>query len=289
MKKFTLSLVLMGLAIVCLKAQTFTDEKTLSFDAAPIDLVRLHNKNGKVTVKGTNGNEVILKVKRKLSSSSTSKLESAKTGIYFDSTIEDGTLIFFIQTPDYRLEINENGQAHYTNRSGNWNSSDNVFYKVKAEFTIELLIPSTTPLIASTHENNLIISGMKADLLAHNHHGKLDLKNIGGNVEAHTHHGNIDIDYSKNPTKDANFTTHHGSIQLQLQPNFAADVIMSSKHGNFFTDFNYEAMPMKINSKREKNHKGTKYKLGGGSAIRIGNGGPELNFKTYHGSIYLLK
>lgn len=289
MKKFTLSFVLIGLAIVCLNAQTFTDEKTLSFDATQLDLVRLHNKHGKVTVKGTTGNKVILKVKRKLSSSSARKLESAKTAIYFDSSLEDGVLILFIQTPDYRLEINENGQAHYNNRNNNWDSSNNVFYKVKAEFTVELQIPSTTPLIASTHKNDLSISGMKADLLAHNHHGKLDLKNIGGNVEAHTHHGNINIDYSKNPTKDANFTTHHGSIKLQLQSNFSADVTMSSKHGDFFTEFDYEAMPMKISSKKERNHKGTKYKLGGGSAIRIGDGGPELNFKTYHGSIYLLK
>lgn len=287
MKKITLSTMLWASLLLCLNAQTFKDEKTYTFDVANLDLLRVHNKYGAVKVTGTNGNKAVLTVKRSIKSNNNKQLAEAKEKIYLDSTYLDGELMFFVQMPNYRLEIDENGRAHYQSDHNSWNNNQQSFYKNKFELTIELTVPKATQLYISTHHKDLFIQDINADVLAQNHHGHIRLASIGGNVQAHTHHGKIEVGLTKVPTRDAYFDTHHGNISVTFPQNLAAEVALSTRHGQFYTDFDYKekSMPLKISNGK----KGTKYKIGGGTGISIGNGGPKLTFETYHGSIYLLK
>jgi len=273
--------------LLCLNAQTFNDQKTFTFDVSKLDLIRVHNKYGAVKVTGTNGNKAVLTVKRSLKSNNNKRLAEAKEKIYLDSTSLDGELMFFVQMPNYRLEIDENGRVNYQSDHNYWNGNQTVFHENRFEMTIELKVPKTTPLYISTHKKDLLIQGINADVLAQNHHGHIKLASIGGNVQAHTHHGKIEVGLTKVPTRDAFFDTHHGSIWVTFPPSLSAEVALSTRHGKFYTDFDYreKAMPLKISNGK----KGTKYKIGGGTGISIGNGGPKLTFETYHGSIYLLK
>ncbi len=272
--------------LLCLNAQTFNDEKTFTFDVSNLDLLRIHNKYGAVKVTGTNGNKAILKVKRSLKSKNNKQLAEAKEKIYLDSAYLDGALMFFVQMPRYRLEIDENGRAHYQSEYNSWNNNQKVFYENKFELTIELKVPKATQLYISTHHKDLFIQDISADVLAQNHHGQIKLVAISGNVQAHTHHGKIEVGLTKAPTRDAYFDTHHGNISVTFPPNLSADVQLSTRHGQFYTDFDYQEKPMSLKVSNGK--KGTKYKIGGGTGISIGNGGPKLTFETYHGSIYLL-
>ena len=241
----------------------------------------------RVKVKGTEGNKATLKIKRYFKSANARKVEAAKKEIYLDSTNLDGVLLFFVQHPDYRFSIDEDGYASYHNSSGNWNHTKNRFYEVKIDFTIELSVPKTTNLNISTHQKNLTISNINADVVSQNHHGHIELNAIGGNVQAHTHHGEIEASLTKAPTKDAVFDTHHGNIEISFPNNLSADISLKTKHGNFYTEFDYQPMARPISYNKHK--KGTKYKIEAGTNIRINKGGPKLCFETYHGNIYLLK
>lgn len=289
MKKFNLSILLWAITLMCLNAQSFSDEKTFTFDVDDLELLRLHNKDGQVTVKSTSSNRATLRVKRTIKSANQQKLEAAKTAIFLDSVHLDGELMFYVKSPDYQLEINDNGRAYYNSYQGNWNYKKQAFYKVKTTFTIELEVPQQTALYVSTHREELTIQNINADVLAQNHHGSIRLAKIGGNVQAHTHHGDIKASLTKAPTRDADFDTHHGDIALTFPANLSADVQLKTRHGQFYTDFDYQAQAMPISLVKSKSKKGTKYKIGSGTNVRIGKGGPKLNFETYHGSVYLLK
>jgi len=273
--------------LLCLNAQTSNDEKTFTFDVSQLDLLRIHNKYGTVKVTGTNSNKAVLTVKRRLKSNNNKRLAAAREEIFLDSTSFDGELMFFVQMPNYRLRIDENGRANYQNNQDSWNNHQKVFFESSVEMTIELKVPKSTQLYISTHKKDLYIQDINADVLAQNHHGDIKLASIGGNVQAHTHHGTIEVGLTKPPTRDAYFDTHHGNISVTFPQNLSAEVQLSTRHGQFYTDFDYKekSLPLKINNGK----KGTKYKVGGGTGISIGNGGPKLTFETYHGSIYLLK
>lgn len=287
MKKFNLSILLWAVTLMCLHAQSFSDEKSYTFDVSQLELLRVHNKDGQVKVKGTTGSRATLRVKRTIKSANSQKLAAAKTEIYLDSVNLDGELMFFIQSPDYQLEINEDGRAYYNSYQNNWNDKRQKFHQVKTTFTIELEVPEQTVLYMSTHREDLTVQNIKADVLAENHHGSLYLEKIGGNVQASTHHGDIQLSLTKVPTRDAIFDTHHGNIKVNFPDNLAANIELKTRHGEFYTDFDYQAQAMPVSLNTSK--KGTKYKIGSGTHISIGQGGPKLHFETYHGSIYLLK
>lgn len=285
MKNFIISILLIGSISQILAAQSFTDEQTFTFDVNNLEALRLHNKYGAVKVTGTSGRKAVLKVKRTIETASRAQLNKAKEEIYLDSIYSEGTLIFFMHHPDYRLEINENGGAHYNSKQENWNRPK-IHYQQKVEMEIELQVPSFVPLFVSTHHKDLSVKNINADVLVQNHHGEIRLQAIGGNVNAHTHHGKIKASMTKAPTKDTNFDTHHGDIEVTYPRNLSADFSLKTKHGNFFTDFDYKLASLPTSLSNSK--KGTKYKVEGGTNLQIGNGGPKLSLKTYHGSIYIL-
>ncbi len=286
MKNIIISLLLLSCISQTLTAQSFSDEQTFTFDVNNLDALRLHNKYGEVKVTGTSGRKATLTVKRRIESASRTQLNKAKEEIYLDSIFSEGTLIFFVRHPDYRLEINENGEAHYNSKQENWNQHK-VHYQQKFEMEIELQVPNFVPLFVSTHKEDLSVTNINADVLAQNHHGEINLQAIGGNVSAYTHHGKIRASMTQTPTRDTNFSTHHGDIEVTYPRDLSGDFSLKTKHGNFYTDFDYEASSLPTSLSKSK--KGTKYKVEGGTNLRIGNGGPKLDLKTYHGSIYILK
>lgn len=287
MKKINLSILLWAGMVCLLNAQSFSNEKSFTFDANGLSLLHVHNKYGNVQVKGTNGSKAVLKVKRTIKASTNSLLTKVKADTYLDSTCNNGELVFFVEMPDYHLEIEGDGQAHYSSDydgSIQWNK---VNRKAKVEMEIELSVPKNTPLYISTHHKNVTIADINADVWAQNHHGSIKLAAINGNVQANTHHGKIEVGMTKVPDKDAIFDTHHGKIEVTFPPELSADFQLKTRHGSFYTDFDYQAVAMP--AKLTKGKKGTKYKVANGTNIRIGNGGPKISMETYHGSIYLLK
>lgn len=268
--------------------QQFEDSKTFQFDVSQLTMLRIHNMNGEVNVTATSGRQATMKVTRTLSAATSEKLETAKKEVYWDSLLTDGELIFFMQSPDYELRADDEGNLWYNSCChDDWNKNRLKYRKLKYNFDVELKVPANTPLYATTHRSEMSISGLSGGVIAKNHHKSIQMDNISGNVKARTHHGDITISLNANPTEDSSFKTHHGDIKIYFQRPLSADVNLSSRHGDFFTDFDWQPQPMKTSVKSDG--KGTVYKIGGGTSVRIGNGGPELSFKTWHGDVHLLE
>ena len=187
--------------------------------------------------------------------------------------------------PDLNFEIDESGFGYYNSCCDRKNNRKQV--KVKYEFEIELLIPRQLELHVSTHRKTLKIQEIEGKLVAKNHHDDLFAENLGGIVKLKTHHGDIKAFFIRNPTGSCSYSTHHGNITVGFPAELRADVYLKSHHGDFFTDFDWTSQPVAV--VKNKSQKGTKYIVNARTAIQIGGGGPQHEFRTWHGDIFLVK
>ncbi|MBX2815348.1 MAG: hypothetical protein KTR24_05110 [Saprospiraceae bacterium] len=277
------------LLILCLVtgwvgAQQFSDNETLRIDLDGIEHVGLYNHRGNVKVIGSNSNQAVVTYKRTLRSASSRKLEEAKEEIKFLSERDGNRLLLFMEAPDLKFQISPDGRGHY--RSPNWNEW-NDRYQVDFEFEIVLEIPAQMNLDVSNHHSALEVSGVRGTLHASNHHKDLLIEGAGSMVKAHSHHGDVTVTHASNPTKESDYQTHHGDIRVSYRSGLGAEAKMHTHHGSLYSDFDWTASPQKVSSSKSK--RGTKYKIGKDTVVKIGSGGPTLNFDTHHGHIYLVR
>ena len=280
-----LLILLMACIVLHVGGQTANDDQVFTINTAGLQSFHLHNMNGPVTVHGIEGNVATLKVRRKLKSFSAGRLEEARTSITFDSITVGKNVYFFMKHPDKDFEIDENGYGHYNSCCNQRIDKNQV--KVKYEFEIDVQVPKQLALHVSTHRKALKIRGINGDLFAKAHHNNLFADDLGGNVQLKAHHGDIKASFVRNPTAACSYSTHHGDISIEFREALAANVFLKSHHGDFFTDFDWTTQPVAVVENELKN--GTRYVVNAKTSIRIGGGGPDQEFKTWHGDIYLLK
>ncbi len=265
--------------------QSHTDKQEYTIDTNGLEAFHLYNRDGNVKVKGINGQVATMKVTRKLTTSSSSRLEEAKTEIKMESVKEENSVYYFIQSNEHTFRIDENGIGYYNSCcNSDWRDDRR---EIDYEFTIELEIPKSMNLYVATHREDLEIENFDGKLYARNHHDDLTAKNLGGVVSLRTHHGDITASFTKNPSDDCFYKTHHGDIKISYQDGFSSVAYFQSHHGSFFTDFDWSPETVPVVKTNLKN--GTRYKMSNRTAVKIGSGGPEQDFKTWHGDIYLLR
>lgn len=226
-------------------AQEFMDNKTMEFSADGLQQIHLLNHRGKVKITGSDRNDVVLQVHRKLKSASQERLDEAIEEIYFDSVLEDGHLYLYVHHPDRVFQINLEGEGEYESR--NWtNRSNKDHFQIMDEFDLELAMPARLALQAVNHEELLEIHGVRGELKVRNHHDDLLVRGAGANIDAASHHGDVKIDFVKNPSNYLNAKSHHGDIRVSLLRPLSAEVSLKSHHGSFFTAFDWVPMPLQV-------------------------------------------
>ena len=79
----------------------------------------------------------------------------------------------------------------------------------------------------------------------------------------------------------------NGEIEASFRPNLSADVRVKTLNGGAYTDFDASLLPTTA-AAQQLNGKFI-YRAGKSTGIRIGAGGPEINFKTLNGDIRIVK
>lgn len=265
-------------------AQEYQDHKIMNFSRENIDKIHLHNYRGMVSIQGADTDQITLEVERNLKTASEERLEDGKDSIYYESMLVNGDLFLFIVDPERVFRIDENGEGYY--QTCNWNfSSNRERYQIKYDFNLKLTIPKDLDLKAFNHEESLTVENVAGTLHLKNHHDGVTVTGAAGNAEVHSHHGDINISFIQNPTEYLKVSTHHGDIRVELQPSFSAEVGLKSRHGSFYTDFDWQPMPMQVN--RIENGNKHQYKVGEYNRVRIGDGKVEAQFETYHGDVFI--
>jgi hypothetical protein len=248
--------------------------------------VHLHNYRGGVEVIGEKETgQIVLEAKRHIKSASKERLAEAGNQIYFDTLVHQGELYFFIQDPDRHFSIDENGAGGYHSENWNQSRSKEARFEIKYEFTLKLILPDDLSIDVYNHEKNLSVKNIHGEILARNHHDDVFVSGASDNVKALSHHGDVTIEFIRNPADWVVASTHHGDIRLALQPSPSAEVSLQSHHGSYFTDFDFEPLPILVSA--EATPDGKRYRVGNSTRVRLGSGQCKMDMKTYHGDVFI--
>jgi Putative adhesin len=222
--------------------------------------VHARNVNGDITVAPSSSGRVeIVGIKR----GSGRALERLSARV---QETDDGITVCVLRT-DSDDECDSNGYHHHGDDDDDWG---------RASVNLEIRLPSSVGIDASSVSGNVEITGAEGDVRASSVSGDLKLEQLrASSVEARTVSGEISTSIeSLTERGPLSFKTVSGDVKLRLPRNLDADLSMSSVSGQLDSDFQMT--------------------LGGGGRMnrrrieaRIGRGGRELEITTVSGDVRL--
>lgn len=285
MKKLLILLISVSLAGSALYGQSREEEltRTLRWEQAGTDqLLILKNISGDVQVTGYEGDAIQLTVQKSIRAKNKNDLARGWEEVQLVSEVDGPIARVYLKAPFIKSEARGNDLHYQMNRH------DDDDYQFRFDFTVH--VPQRTNLRVSTiNEGDVRIEGIASERIETNNiNGNIRGTAISGTVRAQTINGDIDISYSESPAQESKYKTINGDINLSFPPNLAADVRFESMNGDLFTDFpEVKYLPANVETKQKQSGQKTTYRVDKSTQVRIGEGGPLLDFEVLNGSVYL--
>ena len=255
--------------------QTELIERTFRFNGAAPE-VRIDNVNGHIEVEGHRGATAELTVRRLIRADSEEKVQKAREEERLEITEEDGVVDLYVNGP-YRCKdggINYRGRRHHG-------------YESRFDFTLR--VPTATKLRLKTiNEAHITVLNTTGDFDLKVINGGLDMTDVGGSGRAYALNGKLEAKFRANPASKSYFGSLNGDVEVSFPANLSADVRVKTFNGEVYSDFPVTHLPRR--APRETMRKGRLiYRTDEFAALRIGNGGPEIEFDAFNGDIRILR
>lgn len=266
-----------------LREEKITINRTYELESPKDMVVVIDNIFGSVSVEPSNDNsvepsndnKVYLIVDIEISAGNESLMKKAKSELQLGEMFSHDTLLFYTKAPFIKR----------TKWGHNWGHDMHEGPKYSFKYQYTLKVPKDVILEAKTvNKGNIYVQDI-GSVKACNVNGSIEIKNVNQVLQAFTVNGDVTINFLENPKNAIDFNTVNGDFNLELPETLNAKVYFDSMNGDLFTAFDYK----KLGSKVEKSEKHGTYKIGTKTGVEIGNGGPELSFKSINGNVYLKK
>jgi len=265
-------LTLVGLAASAFGQEPPADRLTVVFsDPSRPGTLKASLMNGGMTIKAYEGKEVLIEARiRPERESRQERTDKKKMGMR-------------------RLEIASTGLTV--------EEEDNVM-RVGAETmnrTIDLTIqvPKRIALkLSCLNDGDIKVEGVTGEIEVNNQNGAIALTNVSGSVVAYAHNDDITVSFVKiEPDKAMSFVSWNGDVDVTFPSEVRAKAKMKTNNGEVYSDFEVKLEASANRVEEDGRKEGGKYKLKVEKAIHglINGGGPEMQFSTYNGDIYIRK
>lgn len=143
------------------------------------------------------------------------------------------------------------------------------------------------------NNGNIKVENVEGEFELENLNGSITLTDVSGSVVAHTLNKDITVNLQKvAPGKSMSFSTMNGDVDVTLPQKTKATLILKSDMGDIYSDFDMSKHKMvrKVD-KEDSRAKGGKYKIKieNNMQVELNGGGPEMQFTTINGDIYMRK
>jgi hypothetical protein len=254
------------------KAQV--DRITAAFsDPSKPGRVEISLLNGGITVTGYEGKEVLIEgtslSKPVFRHSDRGEDERAK-GMHRLSASASG------------IEVEEKNNK-MTVQAGTWGNTVNLSLRVPFKTSLKL---------ASVNFGDIKVENVEGDLEIENVNGGITLNNVSGSVMANSVNSDLTVVFDKvDPQKPMSFSSVNGAIDVTFPATVKADVKLKSDMGEIYTDFDTQLAEKTEKTEENDRDRGGKYKIKIDRTFRgqINGGGPEYQFSTFNGNIYIRK
>jgi DUF4097 and DUF4098 domain-containing protein YvlB len=247
-----------------------SDQLSLKFsDPSRPGFLKVELIAGDITVKGHDGDKVMIEAKARLSkvshekknSQGMKKLQYSATGL----DVEE-----------------ENNQLTISAQS----------WKRPVDITVQVPIQTSLQL-KTVNDGDILVENIKGEIDVNNINGGVKLLNVSGSVIAHALNKDLVVKMDKiEPDKPMSFTSLNGDVDVTLPSNVRANVSMKADNGEIYSDFDITLTPSKSKKTVEDNREsGGSYKIKLDSYLygTINKGGPEFLFKSFNGDIMIRK
>lgn len=157
-----------------------------------------------------------------------------------------------------------------------------------------ITVPRNSSLDLKTVNNGSIsVEDVNGEIDADALNGRIMLKNVSGSVVAHALNGAILVTMDQvDPTKPMSFSTLNGDIDVTLPDNVRTNVRMKTDNGEVYSDFEVklDSGTHAVTSDSGDRHDG-RYHLRLDRTLHgtINGGGPEYQFTSFNGQIFIRK
>jgi len=238
-------------------------------DASRPVTLSVHVLSGSITVRGYNGREVLVDSKGTSSSTRHDKDAASHEGMH---RIDAGASDLTIES--------ENNKVSIASRGGRG-----------ADVTIQTPVNSSLN-VKTLNGGQIIIEGVSGEIEAQDLNGAVTVRNVSGSVVAHSLNGAVTVSLANAKSgSPMSFTSLNGTIDVTLPANIAADFSMKTNHGEIYSDFDVKLKSPTAPKVETSDSKKGKYKVHTESAVvgSVNGGGPEFQFRTMNGNIYIRK
>jgi DUF4097 and DUF4098 domain-containing protein YvlB len=233
--------------------------------------VKVKMISGGISVKGYNGKEVVVEAKSRDEERSSHKNAPQAAGMKRIPNLSSG---LSIEEEDNVVSVG----TGLTSRP----------------IDIYVQVPARANLVLKTlNDGDIVVEQVQGEIEVDDLNGAVTLTRVSGSVVAHSLNGNVKATIAAvEPDKPMSFTSLNGDIDVTLPPEVKGNAVMKTDNGEIYSDFD-----VKIDYSTAKptvegsTGKGGKFKVKLDHTMRgaINGGGPELQFKTFNGNIYIRK
>jgi DUF4097 and DUF4098 domain-containing protein YvlB len=264
--------VWLGLAATAFPQVPGTDHVTIPLsDPSRPGTVKVNLLAGSISVKGYAGKEIIVDAKarqeeeshghRRADTSGMKRIPNTSTGL----TVEEEGNVVSIST-------------------GSLNRSVDISLQVPARSTLRL---------KTINDGDIKVEQVQGEIEVNDINGSVNLTQVSGSVVAHALNGNVKVSMvSIEPNKPMSFSSLNGDIDVSFPPDLKANASMKTDNGEIFSDFDIKIEATAVQPVAgDARGKGGKFRIKIDKTTKgtINGGGPEFQFKTFNGNIYIRK
>jgi len=157
--------------------------------------------------------------------------------------------------------------------------------------TLEIRVPLRTNLeLGSVNGSVISVENVEGEIEVESLNGSVTLTNVSGAVVANTQNGPITVNLSRaTADKAMAFTSFNGKVDVTLPASIKATLKMRSDNGDVFTDFDIQLQQAPAARTTRSNSGRTRVEVNRAIYGTVNGGGPEIELRSFNGSIYLRK
>lgn len=238
--------------------------------------VIVDNINGAITVKGYSGNEVQLVAQRLTRGHTQEKLALAKQEVTLDISEKSNVIKLFVDGP-FRCKDGET----------NYRGSRYYGYEVDFEFTLQ--VPYQTDLTLETvNDGDIKVENVSGEFDVDNVNGGVTMLGVGGGGRVYALNEDVEVRFKTSPDRASYFGSLNGDVRVSVPADFGAIARFKTFNGEIYTDFPATYIASRA-AERERKNGMLVYRADRATSVRLGKGGPELEFEGFNGDIFITK
>lgn len=259
--------------LICLAAlgQESPNRITVPFsDASRPRVLSASLTQGCLTVEGYDGKDVIIQTNERQSGSHPRHVPTGAEGL---KRIEPAGMGLTVEEENNTVRIHSN-----------FGNTGDMLVRVPFATSLKL---------KCMNGGDLKVSHITGEVELSNLNGGVWATNVSGSILAHSLNGKVMVTLDRvNPGKPMSFSSMNGDVDVTLPADTRANVKMKSDNGDIYSDFEVKLSPTANAPVVEDGRAhGGKYrvKIDKTTSGSINGGGPDFDFKTFNGNVYIRK